>query len=203
MWYEQERGWRMDTVLFAARLTRALSDSERAFLLSCMPPYRRKRLLRGRSPARQCEALCAYGLLCAALHRALNWRELPKIALTDTGKPFFPDVPGVCFSLSHTDGAVMVGLSPAPIGVDIQKERPLRARLKHRVADTDDPEVFFRRWVFMEAVGKRDGGGVLRVLRGGVQSDTGYFAADTWPGYFAGAALTPGQNLKETVLYTV
>lgn len=197
------RGNVMDTLLFAARLTRELSPSERDFLFSLMPPYRQTRLLNARNPARQREPLCAYGLLCAALYRVLDWRALPKMALSDNGKPFFPDCPGVCFSLSHTDGAVMVGLSPEPIGVDIEKARPLRPRFLRKVTGTDDPEAFFRRWVSMEAVGKRDGAGVLRVLRGGIPSDTGCLTPDTWPGYSAGVALSPGHTLKEIFFFTV
>ena len=157
----------MRTVLFAARLTRELADSEQKILFSCLPPERWTRFLNGKAHAGRDEILCAYGLLCTALRRELDWRTLPAVALSDAGKPFFPDFPDVHFSLSHADGAVLVGLSPAPIGVDIEKAHPVRARLMRRVADTDSPEQFFRHWVALESVGKRDGGGVPSVLKSG------------------------------------
>ncbi|MBQ9493274.1 MAG: 4'-phosphopantetheinyl transferase [Oscillibacter sp.] len=195
----------MRTVLFAARLTRELSVSERETLFSCLPPERQARFLGGKARSGRAEILCAYGLLCAALYRELGWRVLPEVSLTAAGKPFFPQRPDVCFSLSHTEGAVMAGLSPAPIGVDIEKTRPVRPRLMKRVADTENPESFFRRWVALEAVGKRDGGGVLPVLRGTLSplSDPDCRLLDTWPGYFAGAAFSPGHALSETRFYTV
>ena len=193
------------TVLFAARLTRELAGSEQKILFSCLPPERWTRFVEGKSHAGRDEILCAYGLLCAALRRELDWRTLPAVALSDAGKPFFPDFPDVHFSLSHADGAVMVGLSPAPIGVDIEKAHPVRARLMRRVADTDDPEQFFRHWVALEAVGKRDGGGVPSALNSGASplSDAGCHLLYTWPGYFAAAAYSSGYAAAETHLYTV
>ena len=192
----------MRTALFAARLTRELSDDEQKLLFSCLPPERQTRFRRG--IARD-EILCAYGLLCAALYAVLDWRELPPVALSDRGKPYFPDFPGVWFSLSHTDGAVMAGVSPAPIGVDIERGRPVRPRLMERVAGTDSPDAFFRCWVALEAVGKRDGAGVIGGLHGGGAplSDTGYSAPDVWPGYYAGVACSPGHAPGELRLYTV
>ncbi|MBR4211327.1 MAG: 4'-phosphopantetheinyl transferase, partial [Oscillibacter sp.] len=67
----------MQTVLFAARLTRELSGGERKRLFACLPPERQARFRRG--IARD-EILCAYGLLCAALYTMLDWRELPPVA---------------------------------------------------------------------------------------------------------------------------
>ena len=195
----------MRTALFAARLTRELSDSEQTTLFSCLPPERRTRFLRGKARAGRSEILCAYGLLRVALRLELSWRELPPVALTDRGKPFFPDYPSVCFSLSHADGAALVGLSPAPIGVDIEKTRPVRPRLMKRAAGTDDLEAFFREWVALEAVGKHDGGGLAGVWGADVpaSSDAGYLPAETWPGYFAGVACSSGEVPSETRLYVV
>ena len=155
-----------------------------------------------KTPSGRSEVLCAYGLLRLALRRELGWRTLPEIALSDSGKPYFPAFPGVQFSLSHTDGAVMVGLSDAPIGADIEKARPVRPRLMRRVADTESPEIFFRAWVRAEALGKRDGRGVVPALRGAVP-DTPCNPVETFPGYYAAAAVTPGHEVAETLLFTV
>lgn len=195
----------MDTAIFAAKLTRKLTDFEREILFDCLPPERKARFLRVKSRAEQSEVLCAYGLLRVALRLKCGWRTLPAVALSDTGKPYFPDFPGVRFSLSHTDGAVIAGVSGGPIGVDIEKARPMRPRLTRRVAGTDDLETFFRVWVSMEAVGKRDGRGVWPVLHEGVSplSDIGYKPLNLWPGYFGGFALDSPRVPVETRLYIV
>lgn len=193
----------METVVYMARLTRDLSDGERERLLGCLPPARRTRLERARAGQR--ETLCAYGLLCAALWRTLRWTALPPVALSAAGKPYFPDFPGVQFSVSHTDGAVMAGLSPEPIGVDIERVRPMKPRFMRRTAGTDDVDAFFRYWVAAEACGKRDGVGVAGVLHGRVTglSDAGFRAADAFPGYAAGVAVCPGLTPRVAGRYVV
>ncbi len=57
----------------------------------------------------------------------------PLIARTDLGKPYFPEWPGVHFSISHTAAAAMVGLSDRPVGVDIERIRPVSRRLLREV----------------------------------------------------------------------
>ena len=51
--------------------------------------------------------------------------ELPAIEKTKNGKPFFPDLPGVHFSLSHARTHVLCALSGHPIGADIESPRPV------------------------------------------------------------------------------
>ena len=193
----------MRTTLYMASLTRDLRPSEEQVLFDCLPPERKRRFLRMKRASGRAEILCAYGLLCVALRRELGWHSLPDIRVTETGKPFFPAYPGVCFSLSHTDGAVMAGLSDAPIGVDIQKQRPVTARIMRRTADTNDPEEFFRRWVSMEACGKRDGRGILYAMHADAPFYEGYVPLDTFPGYYAGTAVTPGHVPIKPCCYTV
>ena len=192
----------METSIFAARLTRELSETERRILFGALPPERKARLSRLKAASGRAEVLRAYGLLRVALYWKLGWRALPEIALSDTGKPYFPAFPELQFNISHTDGAVMVGLSNAPIGVDIEKARPAPPRLTRRLALPDGAEAFFRAWVAAEAIGKRDGAGVVPVLRGGVPlSDA--IPLDVWPGYFAACAVSPGYEPAETRLYTL
>ena len=192
----------METSIFAARLTRELSETERRVLLDALPPGRKARLSRLKAASGRAEILRAYGLLRVALYWKLGWRVPPEIALSGGGKPYFPDFPGVFFNISHTDGAVMVGLSNAPIGVDIEKARPAPPRLTRRLALPEDAETFFRVWVAAEAVGKRDGRGVAPILRGGVPlSDA--VPVDVWPGYFAACAVSPGYEPTEIRLYTL
>ncbi|MBR3570822.1 MAG: 4'-phosphopantetheinyl transferase [Oscillibacter sp.] len=192
----------METSLYVAKLTRELSEREQEILWGALPPERQERLARLKAPSGRPEVLCAYGLLLLALRLKLGGGSLPEVALSDNGKPYFPAFPGAQFSISHTDGAVMVGLSDAPIGVDIEKARPAPPRLMRRVAGADSPDAFFRAWVRAEAIGKRDGRGVVPVLRGGAPG-AGYSPVETFPGYYAAAAVAPGREIKETRLFVV
>ena len=204
------------TSLWALRLDRDLTLEEWELLLPLLPPERRERLFRVRpdAPGGE-EVLCAYGLLTLALHRTLHWEELPRMALSETGKPWFPSYSAVRFSLSHTPGAVMAGLSGQDIGVDVEKVRPVRRRLMER-AGVRTEESFFRLWVELEARGKRTGRGVVpywqeaerrteaktdphkeRPFRsdwgdGGICSNVSLF-----PGYAAAAAVSPGETIPE------
>ena len=81
----------MSIQLWAARLERSLTEEETQVLLRLLPPERRERLLRIRQPEKRREPLCAYLLLRMALREVCGWRDLPAIALTSLGKPWFPD----------------------------------------------------------------------------------------------------------------
>ena len=116
-------------------------------------------------------------------------REL-QIALTSRGKPYFPQHPEVQFNLSHTSGAVLVGLSEEPLGVDIEHIRPVSQRAMRRLADVDTREDFFRSWVRREARAKRSGDGVGTMMRDETPLRYGevYYEIETFPGYAAGVA---------------
>ena len=115
----------MSIELWAARLERPLTERETAAMLRLLPAGRRERLLRIRQPEKRREPLCAYLLLRLALREACGWRDLPEIRLTSLGKPWFPEFPEVHFNLSHTGGAVLAALSDRPVGVDIERIRPV------------------------------------------------------------------------------
>ena len=101
----------MSIELWAARLERPLTERETAAMLRLLPEARRERLLRIKRPEKRREPLCAYLILRHALWEQYRWRELPEIRLSSFGKPYFPEHPDVHFNLSHTAGAVLVGLS--------------------------------------------------------------------------------------------
>lgn len=179
----------MSIELWAARLERPLTAEETETMTALLPPARRERLLRQREDRRQ-EPLCAYFLLRMALQELHGWRELPEIALTDRGKPWFPQHPEVHFNLSHTAGAVLVGVAEAPLGVDIEHVRPVSQRAMRRLADVDTREDFFRSWVRREARAKRSGDGVGTMMQGESPLRYGevYYEIETFPGYTAGVA---------------
>lgn len=185
--------------LWTVGLKRALTEEEETLLITRLPPERRARLERVRQADKRREPLCAYALLGLALRETLGWKELPSMALTQRGKPYFPDFPQAQFSLSHTDGAVLVGISDEAIGVDIERIRPVGERLRGRVAGGADEEAFFRLWVRREARAKRSGTGIgtMRGPEPPLEAGEFYHALETFPGYAAGVscgeAVCPGQ----------
>ncbi|MDY5611615.1 4'-phosphopantetheinyl transferase family protein [Dysosmobacter sp.] len=187
----------MTVNLWAARLNRPLAEGE-VELLSLLPPERRERLVRLPAEKRR-EPLCAWLLLRLALRESFGWTELPPVALTDRGKPFFSDYPQVHFNLSHTEGAVLAGLSDKPIGVDIERIRPVAPRLMAQVGASTD-EDFFAAWVRREARTKCSGRGIGAMLRQEPPMEPGELCRELeiFPGYAACAA-SRGGTLPETV----
>lgn len=180
----------MPIELWTARMERSLSDAEREAILPLLPPERRERLLRIQDVKKQREPLCAYLILCLAVRQKYGWKELPEVALGRLGKPFFPDCPEVHFNISHSSGAVLVGVSDKEIGVDIERIRPMGQRMMVRMARVSTEEAFFQSWVRREARAKRSGEGVGTIMRSESPLQPGeyYYPLDTFPGYAAGVA---------------
>ncbi len=177
--------------LWAVRWERDLTDRESESLTRLLPPERRERL----SKAPPAEVLCAYGLLRLALRVRCGWTDLPRIERSAHGKPFFPDCPEVRFSLSHTLGAALAGLADGPIGVDIQRIRPLRSSAMERICGVSSPDAFFPAWVRRESRSKRTGLGISSMLRQEPPLEDGerYCALDLFPGYDAGVSFGGGE----------
>jgi 4'-phosphopantetheinyl transferase len=186
--------------LLVVRAERLLSAREESALLALLPPARQERLLRTRPPEKRREPLCAYALLWMALRERYGWRQLPEIALTGQGKPWFPEHPEVHFNLSHTVGASLVGISDSPLGVDIEKLRPVSQRSMERIAGVDSTEEFFRSWVRREARVKRGGGGIATMMREDAPFLSGerFWFLETFPGYVAGVC-TRGEDVPGAV----
>lgn len=190
--------------LWTMELNRPLTEAEEAALLALLPPERRQRLVKTKQRSRWREPLCAYGLLRLALRRSLGWRALPAVARSPGGKPWFPAAPQVCFSLSHTPGAVLVGLSHRDLGVDIQQFRPVGRRLMERTGAAEET-AFFRDWVRREALAKRRDVGVAALLGRETPLLPGeaFWPLETFPGYAAGAAGTaedPPETLRRQAI---
>ena len=184
----------MSIELWAARLERPLTERETTALLRLLPEARRERLLRIKQPEKRREPLCAYLILRHALWEQYRWRELPEIRLSSFGKPYFPEHPDVHFNLSHTAGAVLVGLSDRPVGVDIEHIRPVSQRTMRRLADVGTERAFFQSWVRREARTKRSGTGVGTMLDAETPLQPGeqFYFLDTFLGYVAGVSTKGG-----------
>lgn len=180
----------MPIELWTARMERPLSESEREAILPLLPPERRERLLRMKDVEKQREPLCAYLILCLALRQKCGWKGLPEVALSQMGKPYFPAYPDVHFNISHSSGAVLVGVSDRELGVDIERVRPVGQRMMVRVAQVSTEEAFFKSWVCREARAKRSGSGLGTIMRSESPLQPGeyYYELDTFPGYAAGLA---------------
>ena len=191
--------------LWAAELERPLTEKEAERLTTLLPPGRRERLLRVKDPVRRREPLCAYLLLRLAFRETYGWETLPDITLSPRGKPCFPDHPDVHFNLSHTSGAVLVGVSDHPVGVDIERIRPMSPNALRRLAPGMEERDFFPCWVRREAGAKLDGVNMEPLLRAETPLREGefYYPLETFPGYAAGVATGRPDAPGPLSLYTL
>ena len=100
--------------------------------------------------------------------------QLPEIAVTERGKPYFPHDPRH-FSITHTAHHVFVAVSEKNIGIDAEetsravKETTARRLLsptewqRYQVS-TDKNAAFLRLWVQKEASAKRSGEGLTHAV---------------------------------------
>ena len=106
--------------------------------------------------------------LLSALYRAKTGDDLPDIAVTSLGKPYFVDSPWY-FSVSHTKNHAFCVLSRQNVGIDAEEmgrrvseavmARYLSPKERRRLGD-DPQDAALRLWVLKEAEGKRTGKGI-------------------------------------------
>ena len=108
--------------------------------------------------------------LLAQLYRQVTGQSIPEIAVTDRGKPYFPDSP-YHFSITHTKRRVFCAISDNPIGIDAEElDRSIDLRLAHKIlspgekAEYDRAEdkhlALLKFWVLKEAQVKYTGEGL-------------------------------------------
>ena len=111
--------------------------------------------------------------LLAKLYMQATGENLPAIAVTEKGKPYFSDNPWH-FSISHTKNFAFCALSRQNIGLDAEeKGRTVSAAMvekftsdaeKSRLGD-DPQDAFLRLWVLKEADVKLTGRGMGNWLK--------------------------------------
>ena len=111
--------------------------------------------------------------LLAKLYTQATGKELPPIAVTEYGKPYFPDGQWH-FSISHTKNFAFCALSRHNIGLDAEeKGRAVSPAMlekftsdgeKSRLGD-DPQDAFLRLWVQKEALTKLTGRGMGNWLK--------------------------------------
>ena len=177
----------MDIQLFAAKLNRPLTAEETETFMRILPDERRERLLQvPREELRQ-EPLCAYAILFMAVHSLRGWKKLPRMAYNRYGKPEFAEHPDLQFNLSHTRNAVLVGLHDEPLGVDIERLRPVSERSMQRIAGAATRQEFFESWVRRESRVKWSGTGLssIREEENTLNRGERIYFFDTFPDYVA------------------
>ena len=108
--------------------------------------------------------------LLAQLYRDTFGGTLPPVAVTDRGKPYFPDNP-VHFSITHTRRHAFVALSDRPIGIDAEElDRSVNPKLSHKIlspgekaqydAAPDKNRALLIFWVLKESQAKCTGEGL-------------------------------------------
>ena len=108
--------------------------------------------------------------LLAELYRRATGEELPPVAVTPRGKPYFPDSPWH-FSISHTKAHVFCALAKCPVGIDAEElDRKIDLRLADKIlspaertefdAAEDKRRALLTFWVLKEAAVKLTGEGL-------------------------------------------
>ena len=109
-------------------------------------------------------------LLLARLYREETGEDLPPIAVTERGKPYFEDS-SLHFSISHTKKHAFCVLSREKVGIDAEeKERNIDLRLADKILSPTEKQQFdaaedkrlalLRFWVLKEAAAKATGEGL-------------------------------------------
>lgn len=78
-------------------------------------------------------SLAAYLLLMQGLKDGYGIDTAPVFIFGPNGKPSLADRPDIHFSLSHTRGASLCVLDPAPVGADVEQIKPFDPELLHSV----------------------------------------------------------------------
>jgi len=125
------------------------------------------------------EWLAAQVMVRLLLERAVGaeWRTAPFVRSAH-GKPHLEGAP-VAFSLSHVPGLALIGVGTrGPIGVDVERARPVRVRAPRRnrileagaalnvaqALPAGEDARFLQAWVRLEAFAKAQGCGIGRLL---------------------------------------
>ena len=178
----------MAVVLYCMPLKDLNEEWEEA-LLARLPWEEQKRINALENKDKKVESLYAWSLLAHLLFCEFGMAVMPRIARSDMGKPFLPEFVTTHISLSHAEGIVMAGAAWAPVGVDVEKIRPVPARAGGLFGENKGEEDFWQKWTVAESRLKLRGRGV-----GAVRNELEMLEGEHWqnveilPGYAAAAA---------------
>lgn len=169
-----------------------------------LSPARQVQLQKTRHPEAHQEQLAAELLLLYALHEKLGLAPAPLPWATDEhGKPQLPKG-FLQFNLSHSKGLVLVALSDAPVGADLQRSGVCSPALLRRVlgseelarveaqTEADRQDAFTALWVVKEAYAKLDGGGLALPFSSILEKDGRVLCPDRPPAYVSQLSVPDG-----------
>ncbi len=139
----------------------AVSCAHAPYALKTLSDARLEKAAALKNEADRARSLCA-GLALDACLQAVGLREREVTVKTDEhGKPYLADHPELYFSLSHSGDFAVCALDDAPIGVDLERHRPIDSeRLAKRYLNVTAPLTraeFFSLWTkkesYLKAVG--------------------------------------------------
>lgn len=116
----------------------------------------------GRSPA--FGSAEAWSLLTYVLKKDFGL-ELPKVDIQPKGRPWFPEMPNLHFSLSHTKGAALAAISRFPVGADVEARHVVRETTERRLLEAPHGDLeLLELWTLRESWFKLTGKGDLRSI---------------------------------------
>ena len=141
----------------------------RPALSIALSPQRLQKANACRSEADRLRRLAA-GVALDACLRTVGLREFTVTVAEDAhGKPYLPEHPNLHFSLSHSGEFAVCALDDAPIGVDVERIRPVDAdRFVGRCYGVQAgmlPKTFFEAWTRQESYVKAVGIGLAGLRR--------------------------------------
>lgn len=149
-----------------------ITNEQYAAVYSALTPSRKAHIDKMKKENDRKRSLMATYLLNELLLQAGKTRI--KIETAENGKPFLSEK-GLYISISHSDEAVVCALSETPVGIDVEKIKPVSQKLIEYVCtqkereyvlsgtDTVDDEAekrFFAVWTAKEAYFKKGDGAV-------------------------------------------
>ena len=147
-----------------------LTDGDLPRFLDALPPKRRVCAERYKNPIDRAASAVGFLLVAKALRDADPSVSPSDWAIGEHGKPRLPGS-DLHFSLSHSDGLCAAVTSRHPIGLDVERIRPLRPALLPRFCTPDeislcegDPELAVKIWTAREAKAKENGRGIGQKL---------------------------------------
>lgn len=141
-------------------------------LMKSCSPGRAARAVRYRHKVDALRCLAAEALLHHAANDVLNLgSEELEIALGTYGKPYFVAHPEAYFNLSHSGEWILCAIHDAPVGVDVEQEKPKQtdthtfmspreALLHSQLNREDKPINLFHLWTLKESLLKAAGTGL-------------------------------------------
>ena len=147
-----------------------VTESDLFAFFAALPPGRRAYAARYKKTVDRATAAVGFLLVSRLIREVDPALACADWAIGEHGKPYLPGAP-FYFSLSHADGLCAAALSSDPIGLDVERIRPLRPALLPRFCTSEeialcktDPDLAVKIWTRREARAKQNGRGIGQKL---------------------------------------